>query len=56
EELGVRDPEETKRELTIAKKIRQIKKELKNDPQNNDKLLELATHYIDGGNYEDAIR
>ena len=29
EELGVRDPEETKREMAISKRVRQVQKELK---------------------------
>ena len=56
EELGVRDPEETKRDMAITKKTRQIRKELKTDPDNPELLLELATLMIDGCNYEDAIK
>jgi Flp pilus assembly protein TadD len=55
DELGVRDPEQIKLETKIMKKVRQVKKELKNDPDNPEKLNELATYYIDGGNYKDAI-
>ena len=51
EELGVRDPEQIKLETKIMKKVRQVNKELKDDPKNSDKLNELATYYIDGGNY-----
>ena len=56
EELGVRDPEETKRDLAITRKTRQIRKELKTDPDNQELLLELATLMIDGCNYEEAIK
>jgi tetratricopeptide (TPR) repeat protein len=56
EELGVRDPEQIKLETAIMKKTRQIKKELRTDPDNSEKQIELATLYIDGGNYEDAIK
>ena len=56
EELGVRDPEETKREMAITKKTRQVRKELKTDPDNQELLLELATLMIDGCNYEEAIK
>ena len=56
EELGVRDPEETKREMAITKKTRQITKELKADPDNLDLQIELATLMIDGANYEEAIK
>jgi hypothetical protein len=28
QELGVRDPEETKREMAISKRVRQVRKEL----------------------------
>ena len=40
EELGVRDPEETKREMAITKKTRQVSKELKADPDNLDLQIE----------------
>ena len=56
EELGVRDPEETKREMAISKKSRQVRKELKADPDNLELQLELATLLIDGCNYEEAIK
>ncbi len=56
DELGVRDPEQIKLETAIMKKTRQIKKELRTDPDNLDKQVELATLYIDGGNYEEAIK
>ena len=56
EELGVRDPEETKREMAISKKSRQVRKELKTDPDNLELQLELATLLIDGCNYEEAIQ
>ena len=56
EELGVRDPEETKREMAITKKTRQVRKEMKTDPDNQELLLELATLMIDGCNYEEAIK
>ena len=56
EELGVRDPEELKREMAITKKVRQVKKELKTDPDNLDLLVELSTLYMDGGEYEDATK
>ena len=56
EELGVRDPEETKREMAITKKTRQVNKELKADPNNLDLQVELATLMIDGASYEDAIK
>ena len=56
DELGVRDPEQIKLETAIMKKTRQIKKELRTDPDNLDKQVELGTLYIDGGNYEDAIK
>lgn len=56
EELGVRDPEETKREMAITKKTRQVNKELKADPDNLDLQVELATLMIDGASYEDAIK
>ena len=56
EELGVRDPEETKREMAISKKSRQVRKELKTDPDNVDLQLELATLMIDGCNYDEAIK
>ena len=56
EELGVRDPEETKREMAISKKTRQVRKELKTDPDNVDLQLELATLMIDGCNYDEAIK
>ena len=56
EELGVRDPEETKREMAITKKTRQVNKELKADPDNLDLQIELATLMIDGANYEEAIK
>ena len=56
EELGVRDPEETKREMAITKKTRQVSKELKSDPDNLDLQIELATLMIDGANYEEAIK
>ena len=56
EELGVRDPEETKREMAISKKSRQVRKELKTDPDNLELQLELATLLIDGCNYEEAIK
>ena len=39
EELGVRDPEEIKRETAIVKKTRQVQKELRNDPENLDLLF-----------------
>ena len=56
EELGVRDPEQIKLETAIMKKTRQLKKELRTDPDNLDKQIELSCLYIDGGNYEDAIK
>ncbi len=56
EEMGVRDPEEVKRENLIRQKVRQTRKELESDPDNLDKQIDLATLYIDGGNYEDAIK
>ena len=56
EELGVRDAEETKREMAITKKTRQVNKELKADPNNLDLQVELATLMIDGASYEDAIK
>ena len=55
-ELGVRDPEETKREMAISKRVRQVRKELKNDPDNIDLQLELGRLFIDGGEFEEAIK
>ena len=56
QELGVRDPEETKREMAISKRVRQVRKELKSDPDNLDLQLELGSLFIDGGEFEDAIK
>ena len=55
QELGVRDPEETKREMAISKRVRQVRKELKSDPDNAELQLELGSLFIDGGEFEDAI-
>ena len=49
QELGVRDPEETKREMAISKRVRQVRKELKSDSNNVDLQLELGSLFIDGG-------
>ncbi|SVD68687.1 uncharacterized protein METZ01_LOCUS421541, partial [marine metagenome] len=56
EELGVRDPEETKREMAISKRARQVRKELKDDPKNIDLQLELGRLFIDGGELDEAIK
>ena len=56
EELGVRDPDEIKRETAIVKKTRQVQKELRNDPENTDLLMELGSLLMDGGNYDEAIK
>ena len=56
EDLGVRDPEQIKLETAIMKKTRQVKKELRTDPDNLDLQVELGTLYIDGGNYDEAIK
>ena len=42
QELGVRDPEETKREVAISKRARQVRKELKDKPDDIDLQLELG--------------
>ncbi|KMP10455.1 hypothetical protein UR09_00550 [Candidatus Nitromaritima sp. SCGC AAA799-A02] len=55
EELGVRDPEETKREMAISKRVRQVRKELEKDPNNVELQLELASLYIDGREFDDAV-
>ena len=56
EELGVRDPEQIKLETKIMKETRKLKKELKKDTDNVEKQVELATLYVDGGDYEEAIK
>ena len=56
EELGVRDPEETKREMAISKRVRQVRKELKDDPDNIDLQQELGRLFIDGGELDEAIK
>ncbi|SVE48889.1 uncharacterized protein METZ01_LOCUS501743, partial [marine metagenome] len=56
EELGVRDPEETKREMAISKRVRQVRKELKSDPDNIELHLELGRLFIDGAEFEEAIK
>ena len=56
EELGVRDPEETKREMAISKRVRQVRKELKGDPDNVELQLELGRLFIDGGEFEEAVK
>ena len=56
QELGVRDPEELKREMDIAKRVRQVRKELKSNPDSVDLQLELGRLYIDGGELEDATK
>ncbi len=56
EELGVRDPEETKREMAIAKRVRQVRKELKDTPDNVDLQLELGRLFIDGREFDEAIK
>ncbi|HJN99249.1 MAG TPA: tetratricopeptide repeat protein, partial [Nitrospinaceae bacterium] len=56
EELGVRDPEETKREMAISKRVRQVRKELKTDPDNVDLQLELGRLFMDGGELDEAIK
>ena len=55
-ELGVRDPEETKREMAISKRVRQVRKELKDTPDSIDLQLELGRLFIDGGDHEGAIK
>ncbi|SVC79698.1 uncharacterized protein METZ01_LOCUS332552, partial [marine metagenome] len=54
--MGVRDPEETKREMAISKRVRQVRKELINDPDNVDLQLELGRLFIDGAEFEEAIK
>jgi len=56
EELGVRDPEQIKLETKIMKETRRLKKALKEDTDNLEKQIELATLYVDGGHYEEAIK
>ena len=56
EELGVRDPEQIKRETKIMKETRKIIKALKVEPDNLEMKIDLATLYVDGGNYEQAIK
>ena len=49
EELGVRDPEELKREMDISKRARQVRKELKDKPSElkryEEKLREATFNY-----------
>ena len=56
EELGVRDPEELKREMDIAKRVRQVRKELKDKPDNIDLQLELGRLFIDGREFDEATK
>ena len=56
EELGVRDPEELKREMAISKRIRQVRKELKDNPDSVELQLELGRLFIDGGDLDEATK
>ena len=56
EELGVRDPEEIKREMEISKRVRQVRKELKDKPDDIELQLELGRLFIDGGELDDATK
>ncbi|SVC67207.1 uncharacterized protein METZ01_LOCUS320061, partial [marine metagenome] len=56
QELGVRDPEETKREMAISKRVRQVRKELKDKPDDIDLQLELGRLFIDGGELDEATK
>ncbi|SVC88748.1 uncharacterized protein METZ01_LOCUS341602, partial [marine metagenome] len=56
EELGVRDPEEIKREMEISKRVRQVRKELKDKPDDVELQLELGRLFIDGGELDDATK
>ena len=56
QELGVRDPEETKREMAISKRVRQVRKELKDKPDDIALQLELGRLFIDGGEFDEATK
>ena len=56
EELGVRDPEEIKLQTKIMKETRKLVKALKETPDDLEMQIDLATVYVDGGNYEGAIK